>query len=452
MKYRFPKEISFGILLQKQDKTMKKPELLAPAGSIEKVKIAYAYGADAVYAGLPMFSLRTKENKFDLENLKQAIKYSHENDKKIYVTANIYAHNIKIEPFLEAMDTVIPFNADAYIMSDPGLISLIKEKYPDIVIHLSTQANNTNWAQVKFWEKQGVKRIILARELNLEEINEIVTKNPEMELEVFVHGALCVSYSGRCLLSDYMTNRASNYGRCSQACRFKYRTYNSFQEKDNDYTEPEALYVEEEFRENEKLKVTEDEFGTYIFNSRDLCSIELIPKIIQTGVHSLKIEGRNKNLLYLATVTRIYRDAIDSYFDGSFYDKLESWKKELETINRRGFIKGFFEGYISDSINYQKKEDAQYEFGGVYVQRKTDKVIEIKIKHKIQKNDEIEWFIPNKGIISQKLNKIYDNYFHEIEEVSAGNLWNPLIESDIELNTECLFRIKNKNYDNSLIK
>lgn len=404
---------------------MKKPELLSPAGSFEKLKFALAHGADAVYAGLPMFSLRTRENRFDLDELKTSIDYAHTKGKKLYVTANIYAHNVKVQPFLDAMKKVIPLGADGYIMSDPGLMNLIKEEYPDLVIHLSTQANNTNWAQIKFWKKIGISRVILARELNFRELKEIREKNPEMELEAFIHGAMCMSYAGRCLLSDYSTGRPSNSGACAHDCRWEYNTY-----------------IEDISRPNEFMPIEEDEHGTYIMNSKDLSTVDLLPEILDLGLESLKIEGRNKSLLYVSTVTRVYREAIDTYFDRpeKFKSELPRWKSELEAINHRGYTHGFFTGLRKDTINYGNKGYATKRFAGKVLNQSSDNLWEVDIRHKISLGDEVEWMHPEMGIQKEKITKILGKKNEELETVSPGTLWKPKIYSQLNLDEWCLMR------------
>lgn len=426
-----------------------KPELLAPAGDFEKLRFAFAYGADAVYAGLPMFSLRTRENRFDLEGVKKAIDYTHSLGKKIYITANIYAHNVKIEPFIEAMDRVVPLGADAYIMSDPGLIDLIKERHPQIEVHLSTQANNTNWAQARFWKKLGVTRMILARELSLAEIKEIAEKNPDTETEVFVHGAMCMAYSGRCMLSDYFTGRPSNSGACTQSCRWQFNVKGAgLQDASVEHALPVTeVTIEEQKRPGEEISVVEDEFGTYIFNSKDLCALELMPQILATGVDSVKIEGRNKNFLYLATVVRAYRQAIDACFDGTFDARVNEWMEELTTLNQRGYTQGFFGGTLSDTINYTKRNEATGAFAGkivkIHPDHWPDHWIEIDIKNKISVGDEVEWLTPDRGVIKQKITRILNKWDQDMPSVSAGGTdWNPRIQSDLDLNEFCLLRTK----------
>lgn len=274
------------------------------------MQYAIAYGADAVYAGVPMFSLRARENQFTWESLAEAVTYCHDRGKKIYFTANIYAHNIKIKPFMAAFAKMQAMKPDAYIMSDPGLISLVRESYPEAEIHLSVQANNTNWAQVKFWQKIGIKRVILSRELSLREIREIHEQCPDMEIECFVHGSICMAYSGRCLLSNYFSRRDPNQGTCAHSCRWQYKVFKKDASEEELYDSigrPEdyipldgEFYLEERERPGELLPIDEDEYGTYIMNSRDICLLDYLQEMKDAGVISFKVEGRSKTINYLA--------------------------------------------------------------------------------------------------------------------------------------------------------
>ena len=325
----------------------KKPELLIPAGSLEVLKTAVVYGADAVYIGGEAFSLRAKAKNFSLDEIQQGIKFAHERDVKVYVTANILAHN---DDLYEAKNYFIELKKlcpDGLIIADPGLFSLAKEICPEIPVHISTQANNTNFLTYRFWYEQGVKRVVAARELSLLEIAEIRKNIPnDMEIESFVHGAMCISYSGRCLLSNYFTERDANLGACTHPCRWKYS-------------------VVEEQRPGEYMPVFENERGTYIFNSRDLCLIEYIPELINAGIDSFKIEGRMKNALYVATVARTYRKAIDDFFHSeySYRNNMNWYLTEISRCTYRYFSTGFYFGktdlksqvydtssYISESI------------------------------------------------------------------------------------------------------
>lgn len=357
-------------------------ELLAPAGNMEKLSYAIAYGADAVYAGVPMFSLRAKENKFNLGFLKEAVEYCRQKGKKIYFTTNIVARNFKIQPFLKAFEEMNALKPDAYIVSDPGLIMLIRENFPDAVVHVSVQQNIMNWATAKFWHKLGAERVILSRELSLPEIAEIKKQNPDLEIESFVHGAVCMSHSGRCLISNYLTGRDANQGICAQSCRWNWKM---------------RYFLEEEEREGELFEVMEDEFGTYLMNSRDLCAIDILDKIIEAGVMSLKVEGRNKTAYYVAMVMRAYRKALDDITNNKKPD-YEKLMHELETTAHRGFMKGFFEGDMCDkSIEYGKRNSSStHEFAGIVesFDAKTNE-IELNVKNRLQKGEKLEFCFPN---------------------------------------------------------
>lgn len=307
-------------------------ELLIPAGSLEVLRTAVDYGADAVYIGGEMFSLRAKAKNFSKEDMLEGIAYAHSKGKKVYVTANILAHNDDLEEakkYFEELKTIKP---DAVIISDPGIFAIAKEVMPEMEIHISTQANNTNYATYKFWWQLGATRVVTARELSLEEIKKIRKNIPEdMEIETFVHGAMCMAYSGRCLLSNYMAGRDANRGACTHPCRWKYS-------------------VVEENRPGEYMPVYENERGTYIFNSKDLCMIEHIPALVEAGIDSFKIEGRMKTALYVATVARTYRKAIDDYIKGPdlYKDNLEWYKEEIGKCTYREFTTGFFFGKADD--------------------------------------------------------------------------------------------------------
>lgn len=306
---------------------MIKPELLAPAGSLEKLKTAINFGADAVYLGGNKLNLRAFADNFGNVELKEGIKYAHSRGKKVYVTLNVFPHNEDLEGLEEYLADLYNLKVDAVIVSDPGIILSAREVVPELELHLSTQANNVNWKSAIFWHKQGIKRIVLARELSLEQIKEIRGKLPEScELEAFVHGSMCMSYSGRCLLSNYMTGRDANRGECAQPCRYKY-------------------YLMEEKRPGEYFPVYEDEKGTYIMNSKDLCMIQHIPELAQSGITSFKIEGRMKSSFYVATVVKAYRQAIDAYYENpEGYEFKETWMRDLMMASHREFHTGFYFG------------------------------------------------------------------------------------------------------------
>ena len=302
---------------------VKKAELLAPAGNVEKLKTAIHYGADAVFLGGKMFNLRAGSNNFSDEELEECVQYAHERGKRVYVTLNIIPHNEELEQLPDYVKFLEKIGVDAVIVADLGVFQIVKEN-TNLAISVSTQASNTNWRSVKMWKDMGAKRVVLAREISLENIMEIRQKVPDIELEVFVHGAMCMSVSGRCLLSNYMTGRDANRGDCAQSCRWKYS-------------------VVEETRPGEYMPVYEDERGTYIFSSKDLCTIEFIDKILELGVDSLKIEGRMKGIFYVANVVKVYRDALDSFYSGN-YEYNPKWKEELEATSNRSYTDGFYKG------------------------------------------------------------------------------------------------------------
>ena len=302
---------------------MQKMELLAPAGNMDKLKMALLYGADAVYLGGKSFGLRAFSDNFSLEEMEEAVRYAHELGKKVHVTVNIFPHNADLNGLPEYLTSLRDIHVDAVLIADPGIFSLVRQIVPDLPIHISTQANVTNWASAKFWHDAGAKRVVMAREVSLKDVKAIHDKVP-VELEGFVHGAMCISYSGRCLLSNYFTeNRDSNRGQCVQCCRFKYN-------------------VVEEKRPGQYFPVMEDERGTYIFNSKDLCLLPYLPDLYDAGLCSLKIEGRMKSVHYVATVVKVYRQAIDAYErDPEHFRVLPEWVEELEKISHRPYTRGF---------------------------------------------------------------------------------------------------------------
>lgn len=327
-----------------------KVELLAPAGNLEKLKMAILYGADAVYLGGEEFGLRAGAGNFGPEDLRDGIEFAHARGKKVYLTMNIIPHNEDFKGMPEYIQQVKQAGVDAVIFSDAGIFDLLRQQAPEMELHLSTQANNTNWRSAAFWHKQGVKRVILARELSLTEIREIRENVPEdLELEMFVHGAMCISYSGRCLLSNYLANRDANRGACAHPCRWKY-------------------HLVEEKRPGEYLPVIEDERGTYIFNSKDLCLIGHLPEIIRSGISSLKIEGRMKSSYYVATVIKSYREALDAYYkDPINYEFDNTWLDEMSKASHREYTTGFYLGKPSgDEQNYKTSSYIrEYDFVGL---------------------------------------------------------------------------------------
>lgn len=368
---------------------MKKLELLAPAGDLEKLKIAVDYGADAVYFGGEMFSLRAGAGNLSLEEISEGVEYAHKKGVKCHMAFNIFAHNEDITPLKNYIKHIEEIPIDAFIVSDPGVMDVIREAMPEAELHLSTQANMTNYATADFWHRQGIKRLVLARELTFKEIIEIREHIPEsMELEAFVHGAMCISYSGRCLLSNFMINKDANRGQCSHPCRWKYQ-------------------LMEEKRPGEYFPVEEDSRGTYIMNSKDLCMLEHIPELIKAGVSSAKIEGRMKSVFYVATVISAYRKAIDAYYsdpDGYVFDP--RWMEELKKASHREFTTGFyFKSPGDEGQNYQTSDYTRdYSFiGMVRSYDETTGMAVVEQRNKMVLGDDIEIFGPGRDFFSQKL-------------------------------------------------
>lgn len=360
---------------------IKKPELLIPAGSLEVLKTAVIFGADAVYIGGEVFGLRAKAKNFSLEEMKEGIQFAHQHGVRVHVTANILAHNGDVEGAEEYFKEIAELKPDALIVADPGMFTLAREICPDIDIHISTQANNTNYATFKFWYEQGAKRVVSARELSLKEIKEIRKKIPEeLEIESFIHGAMCMSYSGRCLLSNYFTGRDANQGACTHPCRWKY-----------------ALV--EEKRPGEYMPVYENERGTYIFNSKDLCMIEYIPEMIDAGIDSFKIEGRMKTALYVATVARTYRKAIDDFLESeeTYRANMDWYRAEIAKCTYRQFTTGFYFGktdettQIYDSNTYVN----EYIYLGTVGEVTEDSLARIEQRNKFCVGDLIEIMKPD---------------------------------------------------------
>jgi len=320
---------------------MKTPELLAPAGTLRNLRYAIAYGADAVYAGMPRYSLRVRNNDFSrLENLAEGITHVHAHGKAFFMATNVLPHNSKVKTFLADMAPIMALQPDALIMADPGLIMLVREHWPDMPIHLSVQANTMNYASVKFWQQLGIKRIILSRELSLDQVAEIRQACPDMELEVFVHGALCIAYSGRCLLSGYFNHRDANQGTCTNACRWDYKVKDAPRDAGGDSRPTRTGLIEETKRPGELMPIEEDEHGTYIMNSKDLRAVEHVGRLVEIGVDSLKIEGRTKSHYYTARTAQVYRQAIDDAVAGRPFDA--GLLGKLENLANRGYTDGFF--------------------------------------------------------------------------------------------------------------
>lgn len=390
---------------KENSKIKNKYELLAPAGNLEKIKYAIRFGADAVYAGVPDFSLRSRIRGFDDENILEAIDYVHSKKKKIYLTANIFAHNRHLPGLKGHLKIYKDHMPDAFIVSDIGVMEVIRGIYPKVSIHLSTQANTTNAEAVKFWKKYGVERVILARELSLEEIREIHEQVPKMELEYFVHGAMCMAYSGRCFLSAWQTGRSSNLGDCAQNCRWGYS-------------------IVEEKKPGEYIPVEQDNFGTYLLNSKDLCLVEYLDELKEAGVVSFKIEGRAKSVSYLAQAVKSYRTALDiKPNDKSKKQKIRKIKKELTEIVNRGYTTGFLFGECKENGQETRLShlEEKYEFvGEVLGFDVKKKLIKIRVHNALQLKDKIQILQPKGENFFSKVQAIYDDKTLEKLESAHG--------------------------------
>lgn len=388
-------------------------ELLSPAGTLKSMRYAFAYGADAVYAGQPRYSLRVRNNEFNkLENLAQAIEEAHSQNKLFYLASNLSPHNDKVRTYIRDLEPVIAMKPDALIMADPGLIMMVRETWPDQPVHLSVQANAVNYATVKFWAKQGIERVILSRELSIEEIEDIRQECPETELEVFVHGALCIAYSGRCLLSGYMTHRDSNQGACTNSCRWEYNTHNAKETETGDLiaVEPaqpktwnpevngeiQPVLLQEKSRPGEYMPAYEDEHGTYIMNSKDLRAVQHVERLVNMGIHSLKIEGRTKSHYYVARTAQVYRRAIDAAKAGEKFDM--RLMRELDHLANRGYTEGFYRRHVpSEYQNYEKgvsdNSNQQFVAEAVAYDRASG-WLTLDVKNRFELQDQLELITP----------------------------------------------------------
>ncbi len=387
---------------------MKKPELLAPAGTLKSLETAFAYGADAVYAGQPRYSLRVRNNEFHGDMLATGIAAAHNQGKKFFLTVNTMPHNSKVKTFIHDLEPIVALRPDALIMADPGLIMMVRETWPEVPIHLSVQANTVNYAAVRFWASAGIERIILSRELSLDEIAEIRQECPDTELEVFVHGALCIAYSGRCLLSGYFNHRDPNQGTCTNACRWDYNTKPAVEdaagvfrpaeeEKQHHPLAEKAWFIEEKNRPGELMPIMEDEHGTYIMNSKDLRAIEHIHQLVQIGIDCLKIEGRTKSHYYVARTTQSYRKAIDDAVAGRPFD--EQLLGTLENLANRGYTDGFYQRHHTPEYqNYMEgasKSRQQNFVGEVIAYDATNGMAEVDVKNHFAVGDRLEIISPD---------------------------------------------------------
>jgi putative protease len=406
---------------------MKKPELLLPAGTLDKMRTAYAFGADAVYAGQPRYSLRARNNEFKLEELQIGIQEAHALGKKLFVASNLMPHNAKVKTYMADMEPVIAMKPDALIMADPGLIAMVRERWPQVDIHLSVQANTVNYAAVKFWKSLGLTRVILSRELSLDEIAEIRQECPDMELEVFVHGALCIAYSGRCLLSGYFNHRDANQGTCTNSCRWDYKMDNAEENGTGDIEKIEfdfdkalgesalsdcgsqprhpmadrVYVISRQDHPGELMPVMEDEHGTYIMNSKDLRAVEHVEKLAKIGIDSLKVEGRTKSIYYVARTAQVYRQAIDDAAAGRPFN-LELLGA-LDALANRGYTDGFYERHHThEQQNYMRghSESFRQQYVGDIVSC-AGGYAEIDVKNKFSVGDKLEIIHPSGNQIIQ---------------------------------------------------
>jgi len=418
---------------------MKSPELLSPAGTLKNMRYAFAYGADAVYAGMPRYSLRVRNNDFNAENLAIGIQEAHQQDKKLFVACNVMPHNSKLKTFMRDLQPIIEMKPDALIMADPGLIFMVREAWPEIPIHLSVQANTVNYAAVKFWQSVGIERVILSRELSLDDIAEIRQQVPEMELEVFVHGALCIAYSGRCMLSGYFNHRDANQGTCTNSCRWDYKMSPAEEGVDGVWRppateeivapQPEArhpladqpVFLEEPKRPGELMPVMEDEHGTYIMNSKDLRAVEHVHNLVKLGVNSLKIEGRTKSHYYAARTAQVYRRAIDDAVAGKPFNP--QLLGILENLANRGYTDGFYQRHHTQAeqnlIESHSDSYKQRFVGEISDYDESTQLATIEVKNKFSVGDSLELLSPQ-GNQTFTLDQVWDLKGNEMQVVPGG--------------------------------
>jgi len=399
------------------------PELLAPAGTLKSMRYALAYGADAVYAGIPRYSLRVRNNDFDHANLAIGIEAAHALGRRFYVTANLMPHGAKLRTFIDDITPVVALGPDALIMADPGLIMLVRERWPELPIHLSVQANTVNAAAVRFWQGQGISRVILSRELSLDEIADIRGACPDIELEVFVHGAVCIAYSGRCLLSGWLTHRDANQGACTNACRWAYQVGEDRQ-PDTRHPAADGIWLlEEPGRPGEPMPIEEDEHGTYILNAKDLRAVAHVARLVEMGIDCLKIEGRTKSHYYAARTTQVYRQAIDDAVAGRPFDP--ALQEVLEGLANRGYTDGFYQRHAAADLQ-------NYDDGSSRVQRRlfvgeisgaasADGMVGVEVKNRFARGDELELMTPT-GRRLFRLEQLTDSAGQPID-VAPGAGW-----------------------------
>ena len=440
-------------------------ELLSPAGSLKNMRYAFAYGADAVYAGQPRYSLRVRNNEFDHDNLAIGIQEAHDLGKKFYVVVNIQPHNSKLKNFIRDLTPVVAMQPDALIMSDPGLIMMVREHFPDMDVHLSVQANAINWATVKFWKNMGLTRVILSRELSIDEIEEIKQQVPDMEIEVFVHGALCMAYSGRCMLSGYMNKRDANQGACTNACRWEYKVHETHQDVNGDVipvqnlntdsnccsnSDADELHMQAQHQfdepgllqrhEEDMFAAEEDEHGTYVMNSKDLRAVQHVERLTQMGIHSLKIEGRTKSYFYCARTAQIYRKAIDDALAGKPFDP--SLMTQLEGLANRGYTEGFLRRHVhSEYQNYENGSSSfdHQQYCGEILERNGD-YLKVDVKNRFVVGDVLE-LMTTSGNITFELTEILDKKGNPILEAKgSGHVVEIPVPADVDMRYALLIR------------
>ena len=437
-------------------------ELLSPAGSLKNMRYAFAYGADAVYAGQPRYSLRVRNNEFDHDNLAIGIQEAHDLGKKFYVVVNIQPHNSKLKNFIRDLAPVVAMQPDALIMSDPGLIMMVREHFPQMDIHLSVQANAVNWATVKFWKNMGLTRVILSRELSIDEIEEIKNQVPDMEIEVFVHGALCMAYSGRCMLSGYMNKRDANQGACTNACRWEYKVLDAEEDATGDVIpvqiiesnccskDTDEMHMQQQHQfdqpvllqrnDEDMFAAEEDEHGTYFMNSKDLRAVQHVDRLTKAGVHSLKIEGRTKSYFYCARTAQIYRKAIDDALAGKSFDP--ALMTQLEGLANRGYTEGFLRRHVHSEYQNYEHGSSNFDhqiFCGEVLEHQGD-YIKIDVKNRFVVGDSLE-LMTTSGNITFTLTEIKDKKGNQIEDAKgSGHIVEIPVPADVDMSFALLIR------------
>ena len=437
-------------------------ELLSPAGSLKNMRYAFAYGADAVYAGQPRYSLRVRNNEFDHDNLAIGIQEAHDLGKKFYVVVNIQPHNSKLKNFIRDLAPVVAMQPDALIMSDPGLIMMVREHFPQMDVHLSVQANAVNWATVKFWKNMGLTRVILSRELSIDEIEEIKNQVPDMEIEVFVHGALCMAYSGRCMLSGYMNKRDANQGACTNACRWEYKVLDAEEDATGDVIpvqniesnccskDADEMHMQQQHQfdqpvllqrnDEDMFAAEEDEHGTYFMNSKDLRAVQHVDRLTRAGVHSLKIEGRTKSYFYCARTAQIYRKAIDDALAGKSFDP--ALMTQLEGLANRGYTEGFLRRHVHSEYQNYEHGSSNFDhqiFCGEVLERNGN-YIKIDVKNRFVIGDSLE-LMTTSGNITFTLTEIKDKKGNLIQDAKgSGHIVEIPVPADVDMSFALLIR------------